>query len=357
MKKTLAALLSAILLTASLCGCHNEVSETGAERFPDFSVGLAVGQGGVEDGSFNQSAYDAILEFQRQTGSSYTYTEAPKDELSYDAISSLAKEEAYNVVWCMGETMQEPLLKATADFPNQLFAIIDAQVEKDKIPKNLIVVNIAAEESSLLSGYIAGQTTKTNSLGFVKGMECPSNDAFEAGFRAGAYIAQKELSKKIDVHKICIDTFKDMEAAKLATEKLIDSFNTDIVHQCAGKAGLGAIEKCREAGIYAIGVDRDQSSVAPETVLTSSVKHVGSAIYEISGRIAKGEISGGENIVLRMDTGHTGIGATSDQTVPPEILHNVKIIEDKIKSRAVIAPSNENELNEFKSFVDKYFEK
>lgn len=355
MKKFAAILLSASLLTMLFSGCRQKISKTGTDRFPDFCIALAVGEGGIDDGSYNQSAHEAILEFQRQTGASYTNTISPKQSAYYGGISFLADEKKHDVIWCLGNLMQEPVLKAAENYPDQLFAIMDANIDENDVPKNVIVVNVAAEQSALLSGYIAGNVTKTNSLGFVKGMECPSNDAFEYGFRAGAYIAQKQLGKEITVTKKCINSFSDKEAAFEATEELINQNNTDIIHQCAGLAGIGSIEKCKEAGIYAIGVDKDQSSIAPGTVLTSSVKHVGSAIYSISTSIAKREIAGGTSIYLGMDTGHTGISATSDQTVPKEILGKAKVIEGKIIDKSLKAPSNQDEFQEFKTFVDNNF--
>ena len=347
MKKFLSIFLLTFLLVFSLCGCYTDIAETGTDSFPDFKIALAVGEGGIEDDGFNSSAWDALNEFARQTGATVECQIAEAPQYYYRNIELLAESEKnYDVIWCMGYDMQEQAIEVAKKTPDKLFAIIDTDVTEG-MPSNVICVNLAAEQSAFLSGYIAGNMTKTNALGFIKGRECPSNDAFEYGFKAGAMYAGKELGKDVRVYTSCINTFSDQSVASVATEELISRYDVDIVHQCAGSAGIGAILKCQEKGIYAIGVDKDQSDVAPGTVITSSIKHVGSAIYSISMGIARGELLGGTYQVLGMDTGHTGISTTSEQTVPEELMRKVNSISDKIKSGAISVPSSEKQYSQF----------
>lgn len=352
MKKTLVLILS-LLLIFSLTSCGKKQSSTNenTKMYPDFKVALAIDKAGVNDGSFNQSGWEAAKEFSETTGASALYQQAESKEYYYKNFDVLAKE-GYDVIWCLGYNMQEEMLKAAENYPDQLFALVDADLGEET-PDNVICVTFASQESAFISGYIASYYTETNNVGFVKGLKSASLDAFDYGFRAGVEYGAKELNKDINVFVETINTFDDTELAKNATVRLIDENKCDIVHLCAGHSGLGGIEVCKDKGIYAIGVDKDQNYIAPETVLTSSIKHVGSAVYEISRRIAEGEKLGGTKQILGIETGCTGVAPTAEQTVSEDIMDKVYKIEEKIKNGEITPPATEENFEVFLKTIEK----
>ncbi|MEG1448642.1 MAG: BMP family ABC transporter substrate-binding protein [Oscillospiraceae bacterium] len=344
MKKVILSILC-IYLVFSLIGCAKKEKQQDTPLYPDFKIALAVDEGGVEDNSFNQSAWDAAKDFAQSTGAKVIYQEANGKDYYYKNFEILA-EEGYDIIWCLGYNMQSEMLKAAKDFPDQLFAIVDPDFDFE-IPKNVISISFAAQESSFISGYIGGKTTKTNNLGFVKGTDTVNLNAFEFGFKAGVATAAKEIGKNLNVYVECIDTFNDVAAAENAATKLINNYNCDIIHQCAGAASIGVTNICKQNGIYAIGVDKDQNFLAPETILTSSIKHVGSAVYTISLKIANGDSLGGTRQILGIESGCTGVCPTSDKTVPKDIMDNVYIFAKKIKSKEIVPPATQEEFDAF----------
>lgn len=132
------------------------------------------------------------------------------------------------------------------------------------------------EQASYLVGYVAGLTTKTNNVGFVLGMSNETMNQFGYGYYAGAI----DANPNVKVQGMNANSFADAATGKADANSMITN-GADIIFHAAGGTGLGVIEACQEAGIYAIGVDSDQSSVAPKTVITSAMKRVDSAVYDI----------------------------------------------------------------------------
>lgn len=345
MKRALLTILSICLIFSLVsCGKKDKTDTQNSKMYPDFKVALAIDEGGVEDDSFNQSAWEAAKDFSQSTSASVMYQEADGEKYYYKNFELLA-QGGYDIIWCVGLNMQKQMIEAAKNFPEQLFAIVDADLGDD-IPKNIISISFSAQESAFLSGYIASRTTKTNNVGFVKGSESVNINAFENGFKAGIAYGAKELGKEINVFVESINTYDDVSLAEAAAKRLINK-DCDIIHQCAGAAGLGVINVCKDNGIFAIGVDKDQNYVAPQTVITSSIKQVGSAIYTISLKIAEGENLGGTQQILGIESGCTGVCPSSDKTVSKDIMDKVYTIAEKIKNKEIVPPATENDYNEY----------
>lgn len=120
----------------------------------------------------------------------------------------------------------------------------------------------------------------------------------------------------------------------------------DIVFHAAGEAGKGVIER-KDTGNWAIGVDLDQNELAPDNVLTSSLKNVNVAIEDLSKKILSGDAVGGKTVYYGLKEGGVGIAPTSSKHVPQEILDKTKAVEAKIISGEVSVPVSEAEYTAF----------
>ena len=87
--------------------------------------------------------------------------------------------------------------------------------------------------------------------------------------------------------------------------------NSTAVAVAAGGTGAGVITGCQENGIYAIGVDADQSYLAPETVITSAMKRVDIAAQDISKAVKEGTFKGGV-VMYDITNGGVDIAPTQD---------------------------------------------
>lgn len=141
------------------------------------------------------------------------------------------------------------------------------------------------------------------------------------------------------------NSFADSATGKSMANAEITN-GADIVFQAAGATGLGVIEACQEAGVYAIGVDSDQSSIAPNTVLTSAMKRVDNAVYEAVQELIDGTLEGG---VKTFDLAAGGVDiAPSQDLISEDVIAAVDEVKEKIISGDVVVPDNKA------SFEEKY---
>jgi len=77
----------------------------------------------------------------------------------------------------------------------------------------------------------------------------------------------------------------------------------DVIFAAAGNSGLGAFDAVEQAGTangrathFVIGVDSNQNGVKPGFVLTSMVKRVDNAVYDIVKEVVDGRFRGGFHV-------------------------------------------------------------
>ena len=146
-------------------------------------------------------------------------------------------------------------------------------------------------------------------------------------FGYGYYAGAKDANPDVTVQQFNANSFADSATGKTMANTAITN-GADIVFQAAGATGLGVIEACQEAGVYAIGVDSDQSSIAPNTVLTSAMKRVDNAVYEAVQELIDGTLEGG---IKSFDLAAGGVDiAPSQDLIAPEVITAVEEVKEKI---------------------------
>ena len=304
--------------------------------------------GGVDDESFNQSSWGGLQKLEKDTKAKVSYVQSSQQA---DYIPNLNKlvDKNVDLAWGIGFLLGGSIEEASKQSPDKNFAIIDMAYEKPETLPNVTGVVFKAQEPSYIVGYIAANTTKTNKVGFVGGVKGVVIDQFDYGFRAGVADAAKELGKEIQVFVQYADSFDDEAKGKSIATKMIND-GADIVFHAAGGVGKGVIEAAKEAGKYAIGVDSDQSKLAPETVLTSALKRVDVAIYDLSKRILSGEKLGGTTQVYTSKEDAVGIPEWTEKSLYPQELHK-KAMEklEEIKADKIVPPFNEATWKEYQA--------
>ena len=341
-------LLAVLLMAMTLVACgggnkkeannkvENATKEESTEAKTDVNVGFVTDEGGVNDQSFNQGVWEGLQKAQKELGIKAEYIES-KDTKDYTPNLETFADQEKNII--VG--------------PEINYAIVDVDVTagpdgKVEAPKNLLGIMFRAQEPSFLVGYIAGMTTETNKVGFVGGQESNIIWGFEYGYKAGVDYAAKERGTEIEVLSQYVGNFSDAQKGKSITATMYQN-GADVVFHAAGGAGEGVIEAAKEAGKWAIGVDRDQSDRAPENVLTSAMKNADVAVYQVVKDMQEGKFEGGRTIEFGLsDDGAVGIAPTSDKNVKPEVLKSVEEISKKIVSGEIKVPYNEETYNEYK---------
>jgi basic membrane protein A len=303
-------------------------------------IAMVTDVGGVNDQSFNQSAWEGLQKAKKDLGVKASYQES-KQDADYQANLETLYDGGNDLIWGIGFKMADAVLKAAKQNPKQKYAIIDYSYG-DKTPANVVGVMFKAEEGAFLTGYIAAKMSKTNSIGFIGGMSVPIIHAFQYGFKAGAKFA----NKKINILEQYSESFTDAAKGKAIANQMI-SKNADVVFHAAGAVGDGVIEAAKEKNKMAIGVDRDQNYLAPKNVITSSMKRVDNAIFEVVKDLKAGKFQGGTTVNYGLKDGAVDIAPTTSKMIPAELLKEVTELKKKIAEGKIKIPADEKSFTSF----------
>src|SRR5712692_1511632 len=294
----------------------------GADDPKKIHVGIVFDIGGKDDRSFNAAAWEGVK--CAETG--HGPNGAPcKDEKGNDkpaldivlrdvepgnptsiepAMRAFA-ERNYDLVIGVGFA-QGPIMQMVArDYPNIHFAIIDGVIFEDdgKTPKaNVASLVFKEHEGSFLVGMIAAKTTKTNVLGFIGGMDIGLIHRFETGYEEGARAVNPNIKIVQNYVGVTDAAWNNPGKGKEIALAQINK-GADVVFTAAGNSGLGAFDAVEQAGKengrathFVIGVDSNQDMVKPGFVLTSMVKRVDNAVYDIIKDVAAHKFQGGFHV-------------------------------------------------------------
>ena len=118
----------------------------------------------------------------------------------------------------------------------------------------------------------------------------------------------------------------------------------DVIYHAAGGTGSGVIEACATNGVWAIGVDTDQSPLAPDYVVTSAMKRVDTAAQDISLAVLNGTYESG---VKLYELANGGVDIAPTQTLlSEEVIAAVEAAKAAIIAGEVAVPSSVEELGE-----------
>ena len=180
--------------------------------------------------------------------------------------------------------------------------------------------------------------TKTNEVGFIGGMDNPVVNQFEYGYKAGVVAANDKANVKAQY----AGTFGDAAKGKSIANQMYAN-NIDTILSAAGGTGVGAIESAKEQNKYAIGVDRDQSDLAPKNILTSALKKVNVGVYETVKAFVEGEEIGGKERVYGLKEDGVGIPESTKNLVSQDIIDYVNEMAEKIKNGEIKVPATKDE--------------
>ena len=338
MKKWLALFLVLVLVLV-VAGCAPN-TEPGTEPDEDKLVYMVTDMGGVDDASFNESAWKGLERFKDEIeGWTADYIESKSDE-DYNPNLRTAVESGAELIWAIGYMMADHLDAVAADNPEKNFAIIDWGQEN--LRDNVAYVLFKENEGSFLVGMIAGLTTESNVIGFIGGMEGDLIRRFEVGFRAGVHYVNPDAEVLVQYAQSWVDTEKGAQIANTMIGQ-----KADVIYHAAGGVGMGVAQACKEKDIWFIGVDQDQSNLAPEHTLTSMLKRVDNATYSISKALAEGNFPGGT--LAHLGLAEDGVGYVQSEFIDEETIAKVEEAKQKIINGEIVVPDN---LEGFEEFIN-----
>jgi basic membrane protein A len=290
-------------------------------------IGLIFAEGGLGDQSFNDAAYRGLMQAKEELGVDVIYVE-PADIAEMEEHQRAYADLGLDLIIVIGFIHQSALTEVSADYPDVKFAIVDDVVDNPNVTSLLF----EEHEGSFLVGVLAGMMTETNTVGFVGGMEVPLIRKFQVGFEEGVKWANPDAQVLVNYAGAFDDPGRGRELAISQNER-----GADIVYHAAGGTGSGVIDAAVSNGFYAIGVDSDQDFMAPGTVLTSMVKRVDLAVYEVIKAAAEGTLEGG---IWSFGIEDGGVGTSeflyTKDIIPQEVLDTIEEAKQKIISGEIV---------------------
>ena len=372
------------LLAVASPACKKSSSDSAeAPGARSLKVGLVTDVGGRGDQSFNDSALRGLeLWAAGRKHQGGRYVEASADEVQaalsedlrarepkiapvgvtpvvlqsraqedYEPNLQLLADQKASLIVGVGFMLENAIEAAARRNPESKFLLIDsplidAQGKPFSLP-NVKTVVFKEEEGSFLVGALAGLVSKSGKVGFVGGMEIPLIKKFETGFRAGVRTTRGDAQTLVGY----TGSFDNVAAGKQVAQDLL-SKGADIIFHAAGSDGLGVIQAVKEArargrDVYVIGVDSDQSHVAPDAVLTSMVKRVDLAVWEASRELSQGQFTAGDSVWGLREGGVTAADVRVEFEGKTAALERVAALRREIVEGRIQVPASETELAKF----------
>lgn len=333
----LAAVLACAIAVCALSGCTPHRGPAPGQ----LTLGMVTDVGGLGDQSFNDSAYRGMTQARAKLGA-YIQVLQSRSAADYQPNLNALTNLHYDMIYAIGFLMGLDLDSVAKEHPSQRYAIIDAVVDDP----NVVSITFREQDGSFLAGAIAAMVSKNHHIAFLGGADIPLIEKFEAGYIAGA----REIDPSIKVDVKYAGSFDDVAAGKeLAT--LLFNGGADIIFTAAGKVGLGAIDavKSRDSD-FIIGVDSNQDALAPGKVLTSMVKKVDVAVFDVAKSLQDHHPMSG-HVVFGLKDGAIGLTdfAYTKAYVTPVRQARLLRIERAIVEGKIVPPDTRKALADFKA--------
>lgn len=312
--------------TAAATTVATAEATTGGGATSEIKIGLVTDVGKVDDGTFNQFAFEGLKRAETELGVKIDYIETidPKD---YEKNIEQFASQGYDLIIGVGFLMGDAIKAAAAKYPDLKFAIVDFAYEPALA--NVKGLVFSEDESAFIAGALAALVSKSGKIGAVGGKEqVPAVKKFVLGYEAGAMYVNKDIV----VSKVYIDSFTDPTAGGEAAKTQIAE-GADVIFGAGGQTGSGAIKTAADNDVFVIGVDQDEYNTtfkkgpAPK-LITSAMKRVDNAVFDVVKEIVDGKFQGG---VYLGNAANGGIDYAPFHDAESALPADAKATLDKIK--------------------------
>ncbi len=325
-------------LLFSSCGVRADAKREGCNT----KVGIVFDIGGKNDRSFNAAAWEGVKKAEKDLNICL-YDVEPGNPTSIEPAMRAFAERNFDLIVGVGFA-QGPIMQRVADdYPNIKFAIIDGVIfEADgKTPKpNVASLVFREHEGSFLVGMIAAAKSKTGKLGFIGGMDIGLIHRFATGYEEGAKYVNPNVKIVTNYVGVTDGAWNNPGKGKELALNQIEQ-GADVIFTAAGNSGLGAFDAVEqygknaqgEANKFVIGVDSNQNAVKPGFVLTSMVKRVDNAVYDVVKEVQAGKFEGGFHVFgLDKDGVAYAMDDFNQPLIPQDVINRAEAAKLKIIS-------------------------
>ena len=307
-------------LMKSLMGAAAAVALTAGSALAN--PALIFDLGGKFDKSFNEAAYNGAKRWADETGGKYLEIEMKSEAQREQALRRFAESGA-NPIITTGFAMSAPLAEVAADYPDTKFVTIDGWVDAP----NVHVVGFSEHQGSYLVGMLAAQASKSGTVGFIGGMDVPLIRKFACGYAQGVKAVNPDATVISNMTGTTPSAWNDPVKGSELTKAQI-SQGADVVYAAAGGTGVGVLQTAADEGILSIGVDSNQNHLHPGKVLTSMLKRVDVAVYNIMKAGADLEVG-----KVTLNLSDEGVGYAMDENNADLVSAEMKAAVDEAAAK------------------------
>ena len=274
--------------------------------------------GGKFDKSFNEGVYDGAVKFRTDTGIEFREFEVQTDSQRVQALRNFARR-GQDPILSVGFQYASALEKVAPEFPETRFAIIDAVVDQPNVQS----IVFREHEGSFVVGILAAMAAPGGKVGFVGGMDVPLIRRFACGYVLGARHARPDIQVFQNMTGTTGAAWNDpVKGGELAKSQF--DRGAEVVYHAAGSTGLGVLQAAADAGKLGIGVDSNQNHLHPGHVLTSMLKRVDVAAYDVFDTARRDAWQSGVRVLGLKEN---GVGWALDE-------HNEALVTPAMKAAA-----------------------
>ena len=347
MKKKLSKVLATTLVAVTaLTGCGGAAS---TESASSIKVGMVTDMGSIDDRSFNQLTWEGIQKAGEDFGLEYKYlkpTGITEPELMKE-IGNLY-DAGYRFIVGSGYKFATPIFEAQTKYPDAKFVITDSNVYSAEgeahTAENTVTISFKEEQAGFLVGVAAAAELKEANAGFIGGMENEVIQRFNWGYQQGIAYANKNLGTNITMDPqnfIYQGTFTDAAAGQQIAAQMYDR-GVDVIFTAAGGTGVGVIKEARERAtegkkVWVLGVDADQYQDGVyddnnnSVILTSALKNVGTAVYDMIKLDTEGSFPGGQDLQYGVENNGVGLPA-ENPNLSEATMNEVNKVYEQLKN-------------------------
>lgn len=330
--------LLVLVISISACGKATEPPPAVIEETAIPKIALIIAQGGLGDRSYNDLAYSGLQRSAADFGVEIKAIESADPVGEAEQLLRTAAESGFDLVITLEYSHFDPLARVAPDYPDTLFSIVNIAVDQP----NVVSILFKEHEGSFLAGALAAMVTTMegndkvnddNVIGVIGGVQSAGIDKFLVGYEEGA----QYIDPDIDVLWVYSEGFGDPAKGKELTLAMYEQ-GADIVYQVAGGTGEGVFVAAEEQGHYAIGVDANQDYIKPGFILTSMLKHVDNAVYDVVGHLVDGTLEGGSTVeygLIEDGVGLSPMEYTKDD-IPQEFIDKIAELREMIENGEIV---------------------
>lgn len=346
MKKKIIALTLASIMSFTLIGCSKNNTTDNSLR-----IGMVTDSGTIDDKSFNQGTWEGIKKIADEQSLESTYLK-PVGQSNSEYLNEITNlyDSNYRFIVTPGYKFENSVYEAQNRYPDAKFVLIDGTPNdgngNNKVGDNTVSIFFAEHEAGFIAGVATALKLQDGKVGFIGGPQVPAVLKYDSGFRQGIIYANETYGTNIQLDSenfIYEGTFTNAAAGKQIAASMYDR-GVKAIFIAAGTTGVGAIDEAKTRAIngdevWIVGVDIDQYedgvyADGKSVMLTSAIKKLSQASYDMILNEINGTFPGGETIMFNIKNDGVGIPKTNPN-LNDDIADKINEVVQKIKNDGI----------------------